>query len=68
MSDLKPEVGDLIELIGSYFDFPLRIDWNHGAKGKIVAIKDGLFEIQLFKHSGINNYKFSRKVFRVLIT
>ena len=65
-----PKIGDNIELIGAYFDYPLRVDWEHGAKGKITGVEKntGLFIINLPGLSGINDYKFSAQVFRVLTT
>jgi len=57
-----------IELIGSFFDYPLRIDWQRGIHGKIVGYKKdtGYYLIDLGKYTPYEPMALSKRVFRVI--
>ncbi len=63
-------IGTNIELIGSYFDYPLRIDWERGVTGKIVMYEHNgiefLYLIDLGKHTPNDPIALRSNTFRLI--
>jgi|LGOV01.1.fsa_nt_gb hypothetical protein len=62
------KVGASIELIGSYFAEPLRIDWQRGVQGTIVGFAGANYLIDLGKYTPITPIELSKETFIVLAT
>ena len=60
-------VGATIELIGRFFDYPLRVDWDIGVRGKIVGQEqDAHYLVDLGEYTPMEPMVLKASVFRII--